>query len=995
MNKTILLGDHRWTIETDAEGKFNRAYSDSGNVMTDEENWKSTVDRWAKKALDGINISSANMVDSWADEENTDLDVSPQNSNNALKIYDSESKTIKPEGGVVATNLITSETRVYNSIADALANGESIAGLVLNYTDGTSGHYLKGSNNSSASRIGSASNSPLTADSVQPSSDGVSDSKETIEGQQMFDPRLRIAPNYVFGANGQSMIFPSINPYQALESLYFDFVGKAEVGILNPLYDAMKKLGRGEDLTYTATENGNNSSNNTTTYSVKAILKERFGDNAPKFNNPDDYMPAGYNRNSKKLSSTKATRKVVMGTNDPKSTGSQIKKEQSLYGVNAMMNSYAYTRLIGSLDIVERGRDKVRLTENRIFDVRDKKRFYDINIDDSSDVTSVLTPTTTNIIRLGNADKWGRTPYKFQDFVFCKYWNVIPNNRLITLRKYSAPTYDNLNFTGQKNIIDANNPQEQMFAPIATVLTYFGGDSGNTLNSLMTFTTGVNWTESEEGKIWDVTGDDGSNTNELVEDLLLNGRDFGRTGGMKPINSILSGAGELMNKFISFDKFLGFFDQTGYDLNVANADKLFNESKVDPYSNGPYTNRILGPINRINKVYKRKEGIKFNQTLNVKCSYIARPIGNVNTKAALLDILANALLIGSANAVFWGGGYRFKITPYLDPWGGNFGRKNALEQLYKGKIFGKDGGISAIFHGFTKNLQDSTGNFSSSGLKSLFAQGAGFIGEIFNQTIGSLLGISSDGLLDSLGLSSSDTEKGKNKADAFADNVEKLWQSKVIQKTQYPNIQGFHAMLLGEPVGDLHLTVGNPLNPIMVIGNLICDDMKVSFGEELGPDDFPLEMNIEYTLKHGMERDRAAIESMFNRGSGKIYDLPDYIKASSDYETKVDAFTGGTGFRNGEFMDRYQLQNIVRDGASGVSSVAPNVPNTTGYTMKVSKGERPSNSGSADNLLNTKFTPTDVYANRTSAGTPWNGLSATKVNIPQIAFNSMVIKALT
>ena len=41
-----------------------------------------------------------------------------------------------------------------------------------------------------------------------------------------------------------------------------------------------------------------------------------------------------------------------------------------------------------------------------------------------------------------------------------------------------------------------------------------------------------------------------------------------------------------------------------------------------------------------------------------------------------------------------------------------------------------------------------------------------------------------------------------------------------------------------------------------------------------------------------MARDKAAIQSMFNRGAGKIYKLPDYIKASSDYESKVDDFTG-------------------------------------------------------------------------------------------------------
>jgi hypothetical protein len=42
-----------------------------------------------------------------------------------------------------------------------------------------------------------------------------------------------------------------------------------------------------------------------------------------------------------------------------------------------------------------------------------------------------------------------------------------------------------------------------------------------------------------------------------------------------------------------------------------------------------------------------------------------------------------------------------------------------------------------------------------------------------------------------------------------------------------PSIEGMRALLTGEPVGNWHLTVGNPLNPMMVIGNLICTGMKV------------------------------------------------------------------------------------------------------------------------------------------------------------------------
>ena len=80
-----------------------------------------------------------------------------------------------------------------------------------------------------------------------------------------------------------------------------------------------------------------------------------------------------------------------------------------------------------------------------MYDVRDRRRFYGDVIDtNTQDVLTVNNPTTTNIITWSNKDHWGRTPYYFQDFVFCKWWNIIPNNHLITFRKYHAPVYDNL-----------------------------------------------------------------------------------------------------------------------------------------------------------------------------------------------------------------------------------------------------------------------------------------------------------------------------------------------------------------------------------------------------------------------------------------------------------------------------------------------------------------------------------------------------------------------
>jgi hypothetical protein len=131
--------------------------------------------------------------------------------------------------------------------------------------------------------------------------------------------------------------------------------------------------------------------------------------------------------------------KVYMGDNDDLSA---IKTSSDSYGIASIVNPYTLTKLCGGL--TTSGSDESLQVENHLYDVRDKRRFYDKSVATDGDILSITNPTTTNIITYSNKDPWGRTPYYFQDFVFCKYWNIIPNNRLITLRKYHAPVYDNL-----------------------------------------------------------------------------------------------------------------------------------------------------------------------------------------------------------------------------------------------------------------------------------------------------------------------------------------------------------------------------------------------------------------------------------------------------------------------------------------------------------------------------------------------------------------------
>lgn len=647
--------------------------------------------------------------------------------------------------------------------------------------------------------------------------------------------------------------------------------------------------------------------------SILADLLEGF----EPYNMTGDKNNPNYSKFARPAANTKKQYAIMM--NDP-----------DTYGLLSLINPYSVTRVFNGLGGLKFSGKEVYLKENRMLDIRDQKRFYDIKTSKYEDNLSVSNPTTSNIIYLMSNDRWGRTPFTYQDFVFCKYWNRIPNNRMIVLRKYAAPTYDNLcwEYMG----LDKDS-MKTSFAPIATAVTFFGGDSGNSLKDLLKITSGLNW-EEIEANIWDVTGDAGSEYGETMD----------KNDGLKSISSGMSSdpyslgnnlvgsmfnyGGKLMNRSVSMLKFLGIaLNGNTFDYqNEIYADKIYGLLH-DPNDNGPYANRIKGPLNRINKVYKRKEGIKFDHKMSLKFSYKARPIGGVNTKVAMMEIISNMLLMCSTSAVFWGGGHKFMIQPHAYPWAGvNYNGvtiDGLMKSLYNGDIFGQKGAIAQVLSGVAlvgsgKAGGNDEGGFYSNVMKFMQGLGAGVAGA-FGGALNMLTGILSGAGMGSLssyvskaaniinGAGNSLSEEGRAKGnDAFNNlikNAQDVWKSNAIKSSVLPQVEGMRSVLLGLPVGNWHLTIGNPLNPIAVIGNLIVQDVNFEFGEELGPDDFPDELNCTVTLEHGMPRDLASIESMFNNGAGRIYQAPDYIKMwgtlpSSEQETKVDAVTGGVAVRH-------------------------------------------------------------------------------------------------
>ena len=238
-----------------------------------------------------------------------------------------------------------------------------------------------------------------------------------------------------------------------------------------------------------------------------------------------------------------------------------------------------------------------------------------------------------------------------------------------------------------------------------------------------------------------------------------------------------------------------------------------------------YANFVIGPVNVIDSTQIRDRGMKFSNDLKLNFEYELKSLNYVNPKIAMIDIISNMLTMTYNNGQFFGGGQRYYGS--AGAVASQFGDINKLKQ---GDFSGYIGSVvTDVETGFKSVFGDSNGNVNAeSGIEGLLKVG--------KTLLGNMLG----GFL--------------------SDNVGAV-----------SGTQASKALISAEPTGDWHVTVGNPLNPIVTMGNMYCDNSTMTLGHGLGYDDFPMEVKFEIDLKHGKPRDKGDIENMFNAGRGRIY----------------------------------------------------------------------------------------------------------------------------
>jgi len=416
-------------------------------------------------------------------------------------------------------------------------------------------------------------------------------------------------------------------------------------------------------------------------------------------------------------------------------------------------------------------------------------------------------PTISSLVEDTELAK--KTPYYYTDFLYCKYIGKIPLNQLVTLRRYPAPTFDNLavpaqltNTGGDKQVdlrTSSDVQQQEYFFPIAQAVTWFGEETGNKLSDLLGFTVNMNW-KAVEAEVNTVSGNEQGNEDSPAP-------------GVAKWLGVLTG-------------------QVNTPFTTAN-------SQYDPYNNGPYAHRVYGPVNVISKTFKRDRGLDFKQSISLNFEYSLKSIGNINPKAAMLDLMSNMLALTYNNAAFWGGANRYFPQKPTYPF---LGGKDGQNAWYRGDAVGFAKAVgSQVSSAMTElgNILSSLAEDPISTLKSI-AAGAAKLGMI---------------------------EMGKGRS---------------------PAIVSIKSLLTGEPIGEWHMVVGNPHDPIAMVGNLICTEAKFQFNDIIGADNFPTELKVTINVEHGRPRDAGDIQSMFNKGQGRIYyppeDTLDFLNRSSSTE---------------------------------------------------------------------------------------------------------------
>lgn len=539
--------------------------------------------------------------------------------------------------------------------------------------------------------------------------------------------------------------------------------------------------------------------------------------------------------------------------------------------------------------------------------------------------------TITNLIRLSRHKEsiLGQARYKYADFMFCKELGM-PNNHLITLRRYSSPVGDMIHgkeavdteysistynknetkittttnngkttqekgqstTTGQKKVVSYKNTVQ--LADVGHMCCYFGGED-NKLEDILKYSFKQTY-KNMNSQIQRLSSKEDDRTSPLG--ALINSTTKGYSKHM--LNSTAGG-----NNILHWAA-----GKAG-----GNIQRLFGQESWYHNNDAYYhvdQNKIYEPKNTIQEIDYYEGKLQFSHEFSIVFSYKLRAYDNISPKAAMLDLLANITKTCYTEGSFWGG--RKQINgPQPNPTAWNK----------------------------ANSFIDKTWDKLGSGLATLLSGGydmASILGSI-SQFASEMIGQAQE-LAKNIGQSVKDGTAGKKFVNAFKSFNSRFGISDQIKGALKdamgrPQLYAFDSLLSGGDTGMWHLTIGNPLRPIITIGNLEVTNTEIQHLGPLGIDDFPTELKVTVSFKHARPRDAVSIEKMYVFGGKSIYKK--HLRANPGKIYNIFNMTASQSVHSQDYLDKdgkVDMKNYL-DNTEGKQDIMPVIPKETDNQQNV------------------------------------------------------------
>lgn len=245
--------------------------------------------------------------------------------------------------------------------------------------------------------------------------------------------------------------------------------------------------------------------------------------------------------------------------------------------------------------------------------------------------------TVRELVQASQKGYFGTAVYSYADFMYCKHLGRVPNNYLITVRRYPMPMLDSVQPRGIGKMRKPGNPgtYNEAPVPIGTMVTWFGV-SGNNIKDILKYDYQMDWEEKTAG--WEDIQKSGGGEDGIFNQLEA------------AFNPATRKAYTQGHQIPALEKLMpGSFNagQSPYpnpwELNMQQCDK----------------NKIYGPIDRVKKAYARGgNGLDFHHEFSLVFEYQLKAYNGINPRQAMLDLIASILSVTYTTGGFWKGGYR-------------------------------------------------------------------------------------------------------------------------------------------------------------------------------------------------------------------------------------------------------------------------------------------------------------------------------------------------